>query len=71
MALPKPFSLRIFAADGEPDGLPLVERSNCIGKALVFPRKFYSEVRTRPEFQQPGLLGRSSKGRIEWKTTTG
>ena len=33
-----PFSLRIFVADGDPDGLRIVEKSNWIGKALVFPR---------------------------------
>ncbi len=32
-----PFSLRIFVADGDPDGLPIVERSNWVGRALVFP----------------------------------
>lgn len=33
-----PFTLRIFVADGDPDGLRLVERSNWIGKAVMFPR---------------------------------
>ena len=33
-----PFSLRIFVADGDPDGLRIVDKSNWIGKALVFPR---------------------------------
>ena len=32
-----PFSLRIFVADGDPDGLRIVDKSNWIGKALVFP----------------------------------
>jgi hypothetical protein len=71
MVPPLPFSLRIFVADGDPNGLRLVERSNCIGKALVFPRKLYPEVRTRPEFQQPGVFSRSANGRIEWKSTDG
>lgn len=31
-----PFS--IFVADGDPDGLRIVDKSNWIGKALVFPR---------------------------------
>jgi hypothetical protein len=55
MTTPQPFSLRIFVADGDPDGLRLVERSNWIGKALVFPRKLYPEVRNRSEFQQTGV----------------
>ena len=50
-----PFSLHIFVANGDPDGLRLVERSNWIGKALVFPRALYPQVRNRSEFQQTGV----------------
>jgi hypothetical protein len=50
-----PFSLRIFVADGDPDGLRLVERSNWIGKAVIFPRALYPKVREREEFQQTGV----------------
>ena len=50
-----PFSLRIFVADGDPDGLRLVERSNWIGKALMFPRALYTKVRPRDEFKQTGV----------------
>jgi Domain of unknown function (DUF4357) len=60
-----PFSLRIFVADGDPDGLRLVERSNWIGKAVMFPRALYPQVRNRPEFQQTGvylLLGPRTQG---------
>lgn len=32
------FSLRIFVADGDPDGLRIVDKSNWIRKALVFAR---------------------------------
>jgi len=65
MANPAPFSLRIFVADGDPDGLRLVERSNWIGKAVVFPRALYTIVRNRPEFEQTGvylLLGPRTGG---------
>lgn len=63
-----PFSLRIFVADGDPDGLRLVERSNWTGKAVMFPRALYTEVRARPEFQQTGvylLLGPRPNGEGE------
>ena len=50
-----PFSLRIFVADGDPDGLRLVERSNWIGKAVMFPRALYTKVRIRDEFKQTGV----------------
>ncbi len=55
MNTPKPFSLRIFVANGDPDGLRLVERSNWIGKAVIFPRLLYPKVRDREEFQQTGV----------------
>jgi len=60
-----PFSLRIFVSDGDPDGLRLVERSNWIGKALMFPRALYTQVRNRQEFLQTGvylLLGPRTQG---------
>lgn len=65
MSSPTPFSLRIFVANGDPDGLRLVERSNWIGKAVIFPRAIYSDVRNRGEFQQTGvylLLGPREQG---------
>ena len=60
-----PFTLHIFVADGDPDGLRLVERSNWIGKAVMFPRALYPQVRSRAEFQQIGvylLLGPREQG---------
>ncbi|MET4841519.1 GIY-YIG nuclease family protein [Bradyrhizobium japonicum] len=60
-----PFTLHIFVANGDPDGLRLVERSNWIGKAIMFPRALYPQVRGRPEFQQIGvylLLGPREEG---------
>jgi hypothetical protein len=50
----KPFSLRIFVADGDPEGLRIVDKSNWIGKALVFPRVLPLQVKTRPELTQAG-----------------
>jgi hypothetical protein len=55
MSKQPPFSLHIFVADGDPDGLRLVTRSNWIGKAVVFPRAVFTEVRNRDEFQQTGV----------------
>lgn len=50
-----PFSLRIFVADGDPDGLRIVEKSNWIGKALVFPRALLPQVKARSELAQTGI----------------
>lgn len=63
-----PFSLRIFVADGDPDGLRVVERSNWCGKALVFPRAVWPTVRRRPECELPGvymLIGPATEGEGE------
>jgi hypothetical protein len=65
MSTQAPFSLRIFVADGDPDGLRLVERSNWIGKGVMFPRAIYTTVRGRAEFQQTGvylLIGPRTQG---------
>ena len=51
----QPFSLRIFVADGDPDGLRIVDKSNWIGKALVFPRALLPQVKARPELTQTGV----------------
>jgi hypothetical protein len=50
-----PFSLKIFVATGDPDGLRIVERSNWIGKALVFPRGLLPTIKQRDEFSQTGV----------------
>jgi hypothetical protein len=55
MSAQSAFTLHIFVADGEPDGLRLVERSNWIGKGVIFPRAIYPTVRRRPEFENAGV----------------
>jgi hypothetical protein len=55
MSALQPFSLRIFVADGDPDGLRVVERSNWIGKALIFPRALLPTVKKRDELGQTGV----------------
>lgn len=68
MSLLKPFSLRIFVADGDPDGLRLVERSNWVGKAVVFPRALLPKIKQRAELNQTGvylLLGPREDGEGE------
>ncbi|MDM7322470.1 MAG: GIY-YIG nuclease family protein [Gammaproteobacteria bacterium] len=55
MASHQPFSLRIFVVDGDPDGLRIVERSNWIGRAVIFPRSLLPAVKERDEFAQTGV----------------
>ncbi len=48
-------TIRIFLADGSPEGLRLVEKSNWTGHALVCPRARFGEVKSRKEFTRPGV----------------
>ena len=45
-----PFSISLFLADGRPDGLRIVKKSNWTGMGLVCSRAQYPTVRARPEF---------------------
>ena len=61
MSRQRPFTIRIFVAEGLPDGLRLVEKSNWIGRGIVCPRGRYAEVKDRDEFSRSGvylLVGR-------------
>ena len=51
----RPFSIRIFVPDGDPDGLRLVEKSNWTGVGVVFNRTIYKQVVNRPEFERTGV----------------
>lgn len=61
MISPRPFNIKIFVAEGLPDGLRLVEKSNWIGQGIVCPRGRYPKVKKREEFSRSGvyiLVGR-------------
>ena len=49
------FSIRIFLADGEPDGLKIIEKSNWTGCGVVCPRPIFSDARGRREFTRTGV----------------
>ncbi len=51
----RPFSIRVFVPDGDPDGLRLVEKSNWTGVGVVFNRTNYKQVLARPEFSRTGV----------------
>ncbi|MGD9571963.1 MAG: GIY-YIG nuclease family protein [Thermoleophilia bacterium] len=52
---PAPFSIKIFLADGTPDGLRVVEKTNWTGQALCFARTQFATVRQRDELGRPGV----------------
>lgn len=51
----RPFSIKIFVPDGDPDGLRVVEKSNWTGVGVVFNRTGYKQVGARPEFGRTGV----------------
>ena len=52
----RPFKIQILVADGRPDGLRLVEKSNWIGQGIVFPRGRYSWAKKeRDELSRSGV----------------
>ena len=52
---PRPTSIRIFLADGVPEGLRIVEKSNWTGRAVVSGRAQASRALSRAELGQPGV----------------
>ena len=62
---PRPTSIRIFLADGVPEGLRIVEKSNWTGRAVVASRSQLDRALAREELGQPGvyvLTGPSEEG---------
>lgn len=61
------FTIRIFAAAGELDGLQIVEKSNWNGRGLLCPRALLRLARSRKEFTKPAvyvLTGPSEDGTL-------
>src|SRR5690554_2335749 len=52
---PRATSIRIFLADGVPDGLRIVEKSNWTGRAVVASRAQLDRALVRDELSQPGV----------------
>lgn len=68
MSTTPPYSIKIYLADGDPDGVRIIERSNWIGKAVLFARAGFTKAKTRDEFKQTGvylLLGPRPDGEGE------
>ena len=50
-----PFTIRIFVADGDPEGVRLVDRMNWTGVGVVFPREQWVVARQRAELGRTGV----------------
>lgn len=57
MSKRRPFKIEVFMAEGLPDGLRLVTKSNWIGQGIVCPRGRWQDkkVKERPEFDRCGV----------------
>lgn len=51
----RPTSIRIFLAEGVPEGLRIVEKSNWTGRAVVAGRAQLGQALARDELNQPGV----------------
>ncbi len=50
-----PFTIRVFVADGDPEGVRLVDRMNWTGVGVVFPRERWAAARSRAEMGRTGV----------------
>ena len=50
-----PYTLRVFVAEGDPEGLRVVERVGWTGRGLVIPRDRWAAAKSRPELEQAGV----------------
>ena len=50
-----PFTIRVFVADGDPEGVRLVDRMNWTGVGIVFPREKWQIARGRAELGRTGV----------------
>lgn len=50
-----PYTVRIFVADGEPDGIRVIDKMNWTGKCVVFPREKWTTVKQQRLIDAPGV----------------
>jgi hypothetical protein len=51
----KPYSIKIFLPDGDPDGLRTIEKSNWSGTGIVIPRALLADAKSRRELTRTGV----------------
>jgi hypothetical protein len=49
------YTIRIFVADGDPEGVRVIDQMNWTGTGIVFPRRLWPKVKTRKEFDRAGV----------------
>ncbi len=51
----KPFTIRVFVPDGDPEGVRIIDRMNWTGLGITFPREKWPEIKKRQEFGKTGV----------------
>lgn len=51
----KPYTIKIFVAQGDPEGVRIIDQMNWTGLCIVFPRERWPDVRNRKEFSRAGV----------------
>jgi hypothetical protein len=49
------YTIRIFVADGDPEGVRVIDQMNWTGTGIVFPRGLWPAVKARKEFDRAGV----------------
>lgn len=49
------YTIRIFVADGDPEGVRVIDQMNWTGIGVAFPRGLWSKVKARKEFDRAGV----------------
>lgn len=50
-----PFTTKLYAPSGSPDGIIVAIRDDWTGRAIIFPRELVGEVKGRKEYSEPGV----------------
>lgn len=50
-----PFTTKLYAPSGAPDGVIVAIRDDWPGRAIIFPRELVGEIKSREEFSKPGI----------------
>lgn len=64
-AKPRPYSLKIFLVDGDPDGMRIIEKSNWNGMGVFIPRAALASAKSIKELERPAvyvLVGKEENG---------
>lgn len=49
------YTIRIFVAEGDPEGVRVIDQMNWTGVGVAFPRQLWSKVKNRKEFDRAGV----------------